>query len=183
MLRHIIIGRPNGFRRKTLGKVWEIITTYFDDSPEISKDVVSSENKNSSQETSYQTPHNPPNNPPNNSTNNSTNLEPPRNVTPPEGFEVVLHIDALKEDEVTQIIIAGTAIAIARSKDGFFAIENNCPHAGGPMSEGFLEGNQISCPYHGWAFDLRDGSCTTNPQSCLQTYEVQTIDTAVCVKI
>ena len=171
MLRHIIIGRPNGFRRKTLSKVWEIVTTYFDDSSENSEDAVSSENKNFSQEPSYQTHPNP------------TNIEPPKNVTPPEGFEVVLHVDALKEDEVTQVIIAGTAIAIARSKDGFFAIENNCPHAGGPMSEGFLEGNQISCPYHGWAFDLRDGSCTTNPQSCLQTYEVQTIDTAVCVKI
>ena len=53
---------------------------------------------------------------------------------------MVLHKDALDVDNVTQVIIAGTAIALARTSDGFFAIENNCLHAGGPMSEGWLEG-------------------------------------------
>ena len=168
MLRHIIIGRPDGFRRKTLGKVWKILTTYFD---EPSETVSSSKNTYAPPDSSHQ------------QASQEANIEPPKEVTPPEGFEVVLHIDALKEDEVTQVIIAGTAIAIARNKNGYFAIENTCPHAGGPMSEGFLEGDQISCPYHGWAFNLQDGSCTTNPESCLQTYEVKTIDTAVCVRM
>ena len=110
-------------------------------------------------------------------------MEPPKGVTPPEGFEVVLHKNTLEMNEVTQVIVAGTAIAIARTEDGFFAIENTCPHADGPMSDGWIEGNQISCPYHGWTFNLRDGSCTTNPDSCLQTYDLQVLDEAICVMI
>ena len=51
MLRHIIIGRPNGFRRKTAYKLWDILTMYFDES---SENVSSSENHPQNQDTSYQ---------------------------------------------------------------------------------------------------------------------------------
>ena len=165
MLRQIVIGRPNGIRRTIIKKTWDLVSNYFDD--ESSETAPTNDTENESPMDIQE----------------EKNYEPPRNVTPPEGFEVVLHRDALEVNSVTQVIIAGTDIAIARTSDGFFALENNCPHAGGPMSEGWLEGKQISCPYHGWAFNLQDGTCTTNPDSCLQTYEVQILEEAVCVKL
>ena len=170
MLRQIVIGRPNGIRRTVIKKTWELVRNYFDDNSSTTVATYSPErNSTATDSTAGQ--------------QEEQNHEPPKGVTPPEGFEVVLHKDALDVDNVTQVIIAGTAIALARTSDGFFAIENNCPHAGGPMSEGWLEGSQISCPYHGWAFDLRDGKCATNPESCIQTYEVQVLEDAVCVKL
>ena len=109
--------------------------------------------------------------------------EPPRDVTPPEGYEVVLHKDALEKGKIIEIIIGGTAIAIANVDGTYYATSNTCAHAEGPLGEGTLEGCIVTCPYHGWQFDVTDGSCKTNPYSKVQTYPVQVVDSAVCVKL
>jgi nitrite reductase/ring-hydroxylating ferredoxin subunit len=111
------------------------------------------------------------------------NREPPKNVTPPEGYEVVLHKDALEKGRIIEIIIAGKAIAVANVEGSFYAINNACPHAEGPLGEGGMDGTLVTCPYHGWQFDVTDGSCKTNPYSKVQTYPVQVVDSAVCVKL
>ncbi len=109
--------------------------------------------------------------------------EAPKDTNPPAGFEVVLHKDALKPGKVVEIIIAGKAIAVANVDGEFFACTNSCPHADGPLGDGSLAGSVLSCPYHGWSFDLKDGSCKTNPDFTLKTYEVAVEKDAVCVKI
>jgi nitrite reductase/ring-hydroxylating ferredoxin subunit len=111
----------------------------------------------------------------------SLGLEAPKDVTPPEGFEVVLHKDALAEGELVEIIIAGTAIAVAKFDGEFRAIDNRCPHADGPLGEGELDGPVVKCPYHGWEFDVRDGSCLTSSDCSIKTFEVRVIGDAVCV--
>lgn len=109
--------------------------------------------------------------------------EPPRDVTPPEGYEVVLHRDALSVGQVAEIIIGGTAIAIANVDGTFHACASSCPHADGPLADGELNGSVLTCPYHGWDFDLRDGSCSTHSDTTLKIHDVQVVDNAVCVKI
>lgn len=109
--------------------------------------------------------------------------EAPKDVTPPQGYEVVLHKDALKAGKVTEIIIAGKAIAVANVGGTFHACTNACPHADGPLGEGTLEGSTLTCPYHGWQFDLHDGTCSTNAAVKLPLYDVQVVGDAVCVKI
>lgn len=109
--------------------------------------------------------------------------EPPRDVTPPDGYEVVLHKDALKPGKVTEIIIGGTAIAVANADGTFHACTNSCPHAGGPLGEGTLEGGELTCPYHGWSFDLKQGVCLTNGDVEFLTYDVQVVGDAVCVRL
>ena len=110
-------------------------------------------------------------------------MEPPKDVTPPEGFEVVLHKDALETGEVTEIIIAGKAIAVCNVGGEFFAITNSCPLAGCPLSEGSLDGHVITCPYHGWSYDVRSGLGITYPDSKIQKYEACVKEDAVCVKV
>ena len=109
--------------------------------------------------------------------------EPPRDVTPPEGYEVVLHKDALEKGKIIEVIIGGTAIAVARLEQGWFAIQNTCPHAEGPLGEGSIDGTLVTCPYHGWQFDITDGSCRTNPYTTIKTYPVQVVGDAVCVRL
>jgi len=109
--------------------------------------------------------------------------EAPKDVTPPDNYEVVLHKDALAPGRVTEIIIGGRAIAVANVDGTFRASTNSCPHADGPLGEGILEGGLLTCPYHGWQFDLADGSCPTNPDVTLTTYDVQVVGDAVCVRI
>ncbi len=110
-------------------------------------------------------------------------IEPPRDVTPPEGFEVVLHRDALPPGQVTEVIIGGRALALANVDGTFHALSNVCPHAQGPLGEGTLEGTLLRCPYHGWTFDVTTGACRTTPGVEVPTYRVQVVDDAVCVEL
>jgi nitrite reductase/ring-hydroxylating ferredoxin subunit len=109
--------------------------------------------------------------------------EPPKAVTPPDGFEVVLHKDSLSPGEITEVIIAGTAIALCNVEGRFYAVSNTCPHAGGPIGEGKLEGATVACPYHGWTYDVRDGRCFVQEDIKLPTYEVRVVGDAVCVRL
>ncbi len=109
--------------------------------------------------------------------------EAPRDVTPPEGYEVVLHKDALAPGSVTEVIIAGTAIAVANVNGTFRACANACPHADGPLGEGSLDGTMLTCPYHGWQFDLETGACATHAGADVKVYDVRVVGDAVCVNI
>lgn len=109
--------------------------------------------------------------------------EAPKDVTPPEGFEVVLHKDALKPGKVVEVIIGGTAVAVANVDGSFYAITNTCPHAEGPLGDGALEGSVVTCPYHGWKFDVKSGACLTNPGVTIKTYPVAIEKSAVCVQL
>jgi nitrite reductase (NADH) small subunit len=59
--------------------------------------------------------------------------------------------------------IAGKSIAVFHVDGKWFAIDNTCPHRQGPLNEGTLEGTIVSCPWHGWRFDLATGVCKMNP--------------------
>ncbi|HNR32837.1 MAG TPA: Rieske 2Fe-2S domain-containing protein [Candidatus Hydrogenedentes bacterium] len=45
-------------------------------------------------------------------------------------------------------------IAVFNIGGAFYACDDTCPHAGGSLHEGFVEGTTVTCPWHGWAFDL-----------------------------
>jgi nitrite reductase (NADH) small subunit len=62
--------------------------------------------------------------------------------------------------------IAGRAVALFRTrKGGVFAVDNRCPHKGGPLAEGMLAGDAVVCPLHAFRFDLRSGDCD-QPGAC-----------------
>jgi nitrite reductase/ring-hydroxylating ferredoxin subunit len=109
--------------------------------------------------------------------------EPPKDVVPPPGFEVVLHVDALAPGQIKEVIVGGKAIAVANVGGALHAITNSCPHAESPLAEGTLEGAKLTCPGHGWMYDVTTGMCLTNPDVHLATYEVQVVDEAVCVRV
>ncbi len=109
--------------------------------------------------------------------------EAPKDVTPPDGYEVVLHTDSLDDGKIIEIIIGGTAIAVANVAGTYYAISNTCAHAEGPLGEGSVSGTIVTCPYHGWQYDLRDGACKTHPDAKVATYPVKVVGNAVCVRL
>jgi 3-phenylpropionate/trans-cinnamate dioxygenase ferredoxin subunit len=64
----------------------------------------------------------------------------------------------LKSGEMTRVAIAGKEILIARQGEMFYAADNRCPHMGGNLSKGQLEGHIVTCPLHKSQFDLSNGS-------------------------
>ncbi len=52
---------------------------------------------------------------------------------------------------------AGRVVALFNVDGQFYALDGVCPHAGGPLGQGDLSGATVTCPWHGWQFDVRSG--------------------------
>ncbi len=63
----------------------------------------------------------------------------------------------LEDGAMKQVLAQGREILLARVGDNYYAADNRCPHLGGKLSEGKLEGTVVTCPMHGSQFDLSDG--------------------------
>lgn len=60
--------------------------------------------------------------------------------------------------EGRSVSIAGQRVAVFHTPDGYRAIGAVCPHAGGPLADGLVADSCVTCPLHGWRFDLRTGA-------------------------
>lgn len=63
----------------------------------------------------------------------------------------------LREGQLLCVTLAGRRVAVGRSERGYFAVDDDCPHAGGSLAEGHLEKGCVICPIHGYAYDLVTG--------------------------
>jgi nitrite reductase (NADH) small subunit len=61
------------------------------------------------------------------------------------------------------------------------AYENCCPHQGGPIGEGIVEGGTVTCPWHAWCFELRDGAMTLGDFARLRRFDLRVDDGAIYV--
>lgn len=68
---------------------------------------------------------------------------------------------------------AGRHIAIFKVGGQFHAVDNRCLHQGASLGDGFLEGACITCPWHGWRYDLISGTCLDNPQLKLRKFPLR----------
>ena len=81
----------------------------------------------------------------------------------------VARLDDLSPGSVRHVKIGKRDIAIVRVNDDVFALSNVCRHAFGPLSDGFADGYMVSCPWHGWIYDVRTGT-TDHPNAHVSTY-------------
>jgi nitrite reductase (NADH) small subunit len=77
------------------------------------------------------------------------------------------------EGRLKEFLVAGRPVCVARIGGQLAALENECPHRGGPLSEGTVEDGQIVCPWHGWCFDPRTGQEATNPAGKATVYPLR----------
>ena len=70
----------------------------------------------------------------------------------------VLSVDEIRDGGMTKVSVAGDTLLIARVGEQYYAARARCPHMGGDLSKGSLEGTVVRCPLHGSQFDLSDGS-------------------------
>jgi nitrite reductase (NADH) small subunit len=77
----------------------------------------------------------------------------------------------------------GRTIALYHTAHGFFATDNVCPHRGGPLAEGDLIDDEITCPWHLWGFDVKTGLCAGNPEIAVASYELQIVGDRILVRL
>lgn len=67
----------------------------------------------------------------------------------------------------------GPIALIRTATDRFYAIADRCPHRAGPLSQGIVAGDEITCPLHGWRIDLTTGEAIAPDQGCVSRYAVK----------
>jgi len=71
--------------------------------------------------------------------------------------------------------IGSREIAIFNLGDRFLAVDNRCPHKGGPLADGIVSGTTIVCPLHAWKMSLETGEGVSGPSvaSCVETFRTR----------
>lgn len=85
---------------------------------------------------------------------------------------VVAKASDLRIGEPKVVAVGNDEIALFRVAEGIFACTNTCPHRGGPIGEGQIDGKIVTCPWHGWEFDVTTGKMPVNPNVGITTYPV-----------
>ena len=73
----------------------------------------------------------------------------------------------------------GQEIAIFNIDGEFYALENLCPHQGGPLGEGDIEDSCVTCPWHGWQFDIATGECINVPGESTAKIDIKIAEDAI----
>ncbi len=71
------------------------------------------------------------------------------------------------------VVVQGHPVALFNADGSFYAVSNVCLHRGGPIGEGSLDGAVVTCPLHGWEYDVRTGKNLQNPAARLRTFRVR----------
>jgi nitrite reductase (NADH) small subunit len=84
----------------------------------------------------------------------------------------VARVEDFPPGSARQVQAGETEIAVFHCDDGFHATQAHCLHLGGPVGHGRLRGCVVSCPWHGWQYDVRTGENEFDRALKLETYEV-----------
>lgn len=90
-------------------------------------------------------------------------------------LEKAADLSELPAGAIREVQVGGKPVALANVGGTIYAINGTCLHRGGPLGQGVLEGTVVTCPWHGWQFDVTTGKAVMNPNAgvgCLYS-EVQ----------
>lgn len=94
----------------------------------------------------------------------------------------VAAVEDMRDGQARHVKVGKRDIALFRVDGEFFALSNVCRHAFAPLAEGYLDGHTVMCPWHGWRYDVRDGT-TDHPDADVATYPVTVRDGEVFVTV
>jgi NAD(P)H-dependent nitrite reductase small subunit len=95
----------------------------------------------------------------------------------------VLAVAELLPGQAAEVKVGDKAVALFNVGGTFYALTNLCPHRGGPLGQGFVEGSQVSCPWHNYTFDVTTGENVVNAELKVPCYDVKLEDGRVFVKV
>jgi nitrite reductase/ring-hydroxylating ferredoxin subunit len=99
-------------------------------------------------------------------------------------FIKVATTEELADEQAKVVELEGQKIALFRVDGAFYAVSDTCTHRGGPLSEGTVEGTEVTCPWHGAKFDLRTGAVLGPPaRQGVRGYPVRVTGTDVEIEV
>ncbi|MCA9083158.1 MAG: Rieske (2Fe-2S) protein [Planctomycetaceae bacterium] len=92
--------------------------------------------------------------------------------------------DQLADGESAEVVAAGRIFAVYRIGDVYHVLDGICPHSGGPLGKGTLNGCIVTCPWHGWQFDVTSGqNCLSASMPQQPHFQPEVIDGQVCIRL
>lgn len=80
-------------------------------------------------------------------------------------------LDDIPRQGARVVKTAQGCVAVFRTADDqVFALEDRCPHKGGPLSEGIVHGTSVTCPLHNWVFDMNSGAAQGSDEGMVKTF-------------
>jgi nitrite reductase (NADH) small subunit len=92
-----------------------------------------------------------------------------------ELFIPVARLSDLDERGRAVVRVGEESVALLRVEGRLYAVQDACPHRGGPLSEGDLDGSLLHCPLHAWPFDVRTGECPAKPGVRVRIHSVRLV--------
>jgi nitrite reductase/ring-hydroxylating ferredoxin subunit len=81
------------------------------------------------------------------------------------------------------VVVGGRHVAVFRLDDEFFAIDNLCLHQAGPLCEGAVDAGVVTCPWHGWAYDIRSGALVQDGRVGVSRHNTRVVGGIVQVQL
>jgi nitrite reductase/ring-hydroxylating ferredoxin subunit len=98
-------------------------------------------------------------------------------------FLPAVAVSDLPPGQAREVSLGGQVVALFNVGGTFHALPNRCPHRGGPLGQGFVDGAQVSCPWHNWTFDVTTGENVASPDLKIARLEVKVESGQVLVKL
>jgi nitrite reductase/ring-hydroxylating ferredoxin subunit len=95
----------------------------------------------------------------------------------------VARLDEIPIGEGREFVVAGRIVAVFNVDGAYHALDGICPHAGGPLAKGAMCGNVVTCPWHGWQFDVSTGQHCLNAQLRQPSFPVTITDSEIWVDL
>jgi nitrite reductase (NADH) small subunit/3-phenylpropionate/trans-cinnamate dioxygenase ferredoxin subunit len=99
-------------------------------------------------------------------------------------FVTVARVGDIDEGQGIAYAVNGRMVAVFNCGGGEYqAIDDFCPHMGASLATGHLDGCVVTCPWHAWRFDVRDGTWCDNPRIKIDSFEVRVEGDEIQVKV
>ncbi len=90
-----------------------------------------------------------------------------------DDFVTVARVADVAPGTAKAVVVGEREVALFNVGGTFYALDNTCPHQGGPLAEGWIEGTRVTCPWHAWTFELCTGMMTLGEFARVDTFEVR----------
>jgi nitrite reductase/ring-hydroxylating ferredoxin subunit len=88
-------------------------------------------------------------------------------------FVPVAKVGEITVGKIRKVVLSGKGVAIYNVDGTFYATSSVCPHQDGALEDGDLQGKIVTCPWHGWMFNVETGASVMNPSIKIETYDVK----------
>jgi nitrite reductase/ring-hydroxylating ferredoxin subunit len=100
-----------------------------------------------------------------------------------EGWTAVARAEDVPRGTGRVVNADGRLIALFNCDGTYYAIDNQCPHRGGPLGKGALDGATVVCPWHGWSFDVTTGVNVDTGRIRVSCFPVSVVDCRIYVRV